>query len=198
VSSNDQGVVVDFDKLSPEKLIEAIHKGDAEAETAFCEKYRRGLLLMLQQRTGDRARAEDIAQETLLTVLLKLRNGGIDEPSALNRYVQQTAKYTFIGWLRKSDNKAELRESVDDIEHEDPSAVDIIWQQRRRQQVREAIKQLKVPRDRELLFRYYVKEQSKPYICDALELSPAHFDRVINRARNRFKNLASERFDHGF
>lgn len=193
-----QDIGDNYEELPPEKLVEEIQKGNELAETAFYTRYRRGLLMMLEYRTGDSARAEDLAQDTLITVLLKLRSEGIEQPNMLNRYVQQTAKYIFIGWLRKSGNQTELRETVDDVIEEQPSMEDSIWIEKRRQMVRDLIKEMKVARDRELLYRYYVKEQSKPLICDALDLSAAHFDRVINRARNRFKLLISEQFENGF
>ena len=188
----------DYTKLPPEQLAAEIKSGNEQAEAAFYSRYHRGLVLMLEQRCGDKARAEDLTQEALVTVLLKLRAEGIAEPAKLNSYVQQTAKYLFIGWLRKSDNRAELRETVDDTPKDQRSLEDKAWLDKRRQMVRELIQQMKVVRDRELLYRYYVKEQSKPLICDALDLSSAHFDRVINRARNRFKDLVYERFENGF
>jgi len=58
------------------------------------------------------------------------------------------------------------------------------------------IEQMKVPRDREILYRFYVRDQGKPLICDALDLSNAHFDRVINRARNRFRALVEQELEN--
>jgi RNA polymerase sigma-70 factor, ECF subfamily len=47
-----------------------------------------------------------------------------------------------------------------------------------------------VPRDRRLLRGYYVLDQDKEALCQELELSQEHFDRVLHRARARFRELA--------
>ena len=175
--------------ISDSDLVLRIREGDTAAESILYKRYRSGLVLMLNQRTRDFQRAEDLVQDTLLTVITRLRERGIDNPAGLAGFIQQTAKYTFIGWLRRAGNQVELRDSFEDQTTEAESAVDNISLDRRRSAVRSLIDKMKVPRDREILHRYYVREQSKPVICEALNLSMPHFDRVINRARNRFKQL---------
>ena len=182
--------------LSDTELAEEIAQGNQNAETLFYNRFRPGLLIMLTNRTKDSARAEDLAQDTLLTVLAHLRERTIDNTAFLNRYVQQTAKYKHIGWLRVSANQTELRETIDDEVIDHPSAIEILTLEQRRKAVRDLIDKMPVIRDRELLYRYYVRDQSKPYVCEALQLSSTNFDRVISRARNRFKALAIEEIDH--
>jgi RNA polymerase sigma-70 factor (ECF subfamily) len=48
---------------------------------------------------------------------------------------------------------------------------------------------LPVPRDREVIKRFYLDEETKDAICQSLGLSPIHFDRVIFRARQRMRAL---------
>ncbi len=175
------------------QLVEGIQRGDLASESTFIKKYRQGLVIMLEQRTRDRARAEDLAHDTLLTVLSKIRASDIDDPNLLTRYVYQTAKYIHIGWQRKKVNQTELKESLDDeVSGQKNQENELI----RRQQVnlaRQLMNELSVERDRDLLLRYYVHEQTKPIICDALQLSNQHFDRVLNRARKRFHELVEKR-----
>lgn len=181
------------DDVPPEVLVSEIGTGNPRAEEIFYRRYHKGLVIMLEARTRDRSRAEDLAQDALLTVLTRLRGKGIDHPERLNSFVHQTAKYQFIGWLRKSVNKTELMPSVDDHAEEKVSVEDEIDKDNLRSNVRQLIGELKVVRDREILYRFYVRDQAKLVICEALDLTPAHFDRVINRARNRFKQLLLQR-----
>ena len=44
-------------------------------------------------------------------------------------------------------------------------------------------------RDREILFRFYLAEDDKERICRDLGLTAVHFNRVLFRARERFREL---------
>jgi RNA polymerase sigma-70 factor (ECF subfamily) len=48
-------------------------------------------------------------------------------------------------------------------------------------------------RDRDLLVRFYLNDESKEDICASLDLTDEHFNRVLFRARNRFRELLERR-----
>ena len=48
-------------------------------------------------------------------------------------------------------------------------------------------------RDRDILVRFYLNDEAKEEICRELRLSEEHFNRVIFRARNRFRELLEQR-----
>ena len=58
---------------------------------------------------------------------------------------------------------------------------------------REMLSEIRIERDREILTRYYVADQDKKTICDALQLQPDQFDKLISRARKRFKEAFQAR-----
>lgn len=180
--------------ISPQsRLVEGIRRGDLASESTFVKKYRQGLVVMLEQRTGDRARAEDLAHDTLMTVLSKLRESEVDDPDLLTRYVYQTAKYIHIGWQRKKTNQVELKESLDNEMARQSSQETRLLRQQQLESAKRLINEMPVERDRQILLRFYVHEQPKPLVCEALDLSSQHFDRVLNRARKRFKALVDRR-----
>ena len=53
--------------------------------------------------------------------------------------------------------------------------------------------ELKNDRDREILSRYYIADENKEDICRDLELSDLHFNRVLFRARQRYRELFERR-----
>ncbi len=67
-----------------------------------------------------------------------------------------------------------------------------VWQQGESQCVRQVIGELKTERDRQLLLRFYLAEDDKEQICSDLGLSSLHFNRVLFRARQRFKVLLEQ------
>ena len=59
--------------------------------------------------------------------------------------------------------------------------------------IRETLLELNNERDKELLYRFYILQEEKLTICKILALSAEHFDRVISRARKRFRQLVEKR-----
>ena len=58
-----------------------------------------------------------------------------------------------------------------------------------RETLNKVLNQLSVARDREILRRFYLKDEDKAEICIDLQLSAAHFDRVLYRAKKRMREL---------
>jgi hypothetical protein len=55
------------------------------------------------------------------------------------------------------------------------------------------LEEMPVARDREVLVRFYLDDEDRETICRELRLSEEHFNRVIFRARNRFRELIEHR-----
>ena len=58
---------------------------------------------------------------------------------------------------------------------------------------RQMLDEMPATRDREVLMRFYIHDEEKEEICQDLRLSMEHFNRVIFRARNRFRELLEQR-----
>lgn len=172
-------------------LVRRIRAGDAVAETELVERYSRGLLYMLRRTAGDPALADDLHQETFRIVLERLRERELEDPERLAGFLHRTAKNLFVagyrkGVRRKTDGEVEGMEAV-------PDAASGPLQETLRQEeavlVRRLIGELDTDRDRQILYRFYIAEEDKERICAALGLSSLHFNRVLFRARQRFKEL---------
>jgi hypothetical protein len=55
------------------------------------------------------------------------------------------------------------------------------------------LEEMPVARDREVLVRFYLDDEDREKICRELGLTEEHFNRVIFRARNRFRELLEHR-----
>lgn len=179
-------------EISPEFIVARIKSGDSAMETEFCRRYYPSVFRILLRYTRDHARAEDITQDVLMTIILRLRTTGIDHPERLTRFVHQTARYTWLGWSRQTDNQVQLFETMDHEPSRNSGTVSDVMHDEQKQLVAELIEQLVVPRDRELLFRCYIRDETKQAVCDALALTATHFDRVISRARKRLRQVADD------
>ena len=92
--------------LSPDSLVRGIKQGDRHMERTFCQRYYPRVKRQLQTYTRDPNRAEDFTHDVLLTILLRLRASSIEQPQYLDRFVHQTAKYYYLGWIRQATNQS--------------------------------------------------------------------------------------------
>ena len=172
-------------------LVRRIQRGDTAAETRLVERYSRGLLYMLRRTAGDPALADDLHQETFRVVLERLRERGLEEPERLAGFLHRTAKNLFIGGYRKVIRRKTEGE-IDGLDAVPDPAADPLHEAVREEEaalVRRLIGELETDRDRQILYRFYIAEEEKERICADLELSSLHFNRVLFRARQRFKEL---------
>lgn len=176
--------------LNSIELVNRIRSGDSVAESELAKHFSRGLKLMLLKRTGDPDLASDCCHDTLLLVIQKLRSGEIEKPESLEAFIRQIAVNISIQHFRKE--KRYVFQTDEIIERQAAPTdrqIDALDQARSRRAIHELLEQLAVPRDREILKRLYLREEDKREICGALEISSAHFDRVLYRAKQRMREL---------
>lgn len=177
-------------------LVARIHGGDRSAERDLFLRYARGLRFLVRQRCNDDQLAQDVVQDCFRIALPQLRAGRLENPDALNAFLRGIALN-----LWSEQQRAGWRERVVDTEQDwaELGAADVdspleaTTQAQRRTLIQRLIADLPVARDRELLWRYFVLEQDKSQLCAALQLTSEHFDRVLHRAKARFRALAGER-----
>lgn len=169
-------------------LANSIANKEPGAEARLFHEYGSDVLRFLTRLTGDPSLAEDLTQDTIIVVLQKLRGDGLREANKLSSYVYQTARQLYLGWLRKSANRTILAPSLDYVESGIDAPDSQCLAEVDREVLRECIGRLRLTRDRDMLTRHYVYDQSKDEICEALQLTEEQFDRVISRARHRLRD----------
>ena len=187
--TNDAG-----DILSCSEIVERIGRGDRAAETILVKKYQRSLLEMLKYRTQDTYLAEDLLQDTLRIIIERLRGVGIKEPQKLSYFIHGTAKNIVIAHFRKEMRRGTQpnTEIVEQAIGTQKEQLQVVFLQEQSVFIKGLLEKLSTPRDREILTRFYVWEQVKPQVCQAMELTVNAFDRVVSRARKRFRVLVEQ------
>jgi RNA polymerase sigma-70 factor (ECF subfamily) len=177
-------------------LVRRIAAGVTSAEEELVRRYSRGLVYLLRRLGASPELADDLHQETFRIVLERLRRRGLDDPAGLAGFLRGTARNLMIAERRKTTRR---RTDADDDElaqavHPSPSQLSSVLLDEEAEIVRTLIGELPTDRDRQLLMRFYVAEEEKESICAHLGLDSLHFNRVLFRARQRFKELL-ERFE---
>jgi len=179
----------------PEALAARVQAGDRRAEERVVEIYGRGVAILLDRHTNGRPEAEDLFQDTFRLVLEKLRRGELREPAKLPGFLAQIARSLAIEHYRK----ATRRKTEADSEAVDlavaPSAGPLsgLLESENAALVRHVIRELGNERDREILLRFYIAEEDKDRIAADHGLTSLQFNRVLHRARQRYKELFLER-----
>lgn len=173
-------------------LVQRILSGDPEAETELVQRFSRALTFLLRRLTRDEAAAEDLYQETFRLVIEKVRRGELREAERLPGFVSSLARNLFLGSARRGGRRQKWQgdpEATERAPDPAPGQLQRLLAKERAAMVRQVLVELKNDRDREILSRYYIADQDKDVICRDLQLSDLHFNRVLFRARQRYKEL---------
>ncbi|MBT8079147.1 MAG: sigma-70 family RNA polymerase sigma factor [Gammaproteobacteria bacterium] len=158
------------------------------------ERYSKGLRFLLARKIGDDERARDLLQETFCIAIEKLRTTQLDNPERLAGYLRGIAVRVAMNAVRKRNREPYPidSEAVAAIPNHEPQQFQSISQDETRKAVQELLDTMPVKRDRELLIRLYVYDQDKSEICQALGLDSLHFNRVLHRAKARFRKIVEK------
>jgi RNA polymerase sigma-70 factor, ECF subfamily len=149
------------------------------------------LLQVFLHRRIARDAAEDLLQRTFLQAIKKIRSEGLDDPSNLGGYLYRTAcKLATTYWRgelsRRHDNDRELLSNLKD---EALSLEERLEHEQLARSVRDLMEHLPLQRDREVLERYYLREEPRTEIRESLQLTDMQFNQVLWRARQRFGDI---------
>ncbi len=154
-----------------------------------------GLKAQLTRVTRDAELAADLLQDAIVTALQKLEAGEIEHRGQLDGYVYRVALNHLRNHRRKDKSAISGPETLPelvDIEGETRPTRTIVGGQFG-SLVAQLLKEMSSPRDREVLIRFYLQEEERGALCRSLALTDLQFNRVIFRARGRFRELLERR-----
>jgi RNA polymerase sigma-70 factor (ECF subfamily) len=173
------------------ELVRRIGQGDRRAEEELVRRYQRGLIYLLKRRTRDPQLALDLAQDTFRIAIEKLRQSPIDQVERVAGYLRGTALNLATADGRRDKRRATTADSdaVDAAADHAAGPFDHVSTEQVQRIVRKLLDELPVQRDREILIRTYLEDEDKSSICEALGVDSAHYNRVLFRAKQRFREL---------
>jgi RNA polymerase sigma-70 factor (ECF subfamily) len=190
---------IEAERAHPGDLAPRIAAGDRAAEERLVSLYGRGVALLLDRHTNGRPEAEDLFQDTFRVALEKLRRGELREADKLPAFLAQIARNLAIEHYRKVARRK--TEAAGDALSEVPAAgsgqLFEVLAREHSALVRRVIGELGNERDRQVLLRFYLAEEDRERIAADLDLTPLQFNRVLHRARQRYKELLTAHLAHG-
>ena len=177
-------------EYSPALLVEAVASGAPGSEDDLVRRFQAAVSAIVTGIAPWNSDTEDLVQETFRLAIEKIRGGQVHEPERLPGFICGLARNLALAQRRRG-----LRApAAGDVEPAaEPDQLSSMLKRESVRLVRELLRELKPERDREILFRFYIDEQDKDAICRDLDLTSLHFNRVLYRARERFRELWERR-----
>jgi len=175
--------------------VQRITARDPDSETELVRRYQNGITLIIRRIVNNESVTKDISQETFKIALEKIRDGDLRDPEKLSGFISSVARNLAKAYMRKmrrstSQEEIDMAERIQDPR---PDQFEELWRKERAKLVLQTIYELKIERDREVLYRYYIAEEDKAHICADLGLTSQQFNSVISRALKRYKELYLKR-----
>jgi RNA polymerase sigma-70 factor, ECF subfamily len=174
-------------------LVARIRSGEPAAEAEMVSRFGPGVAAVLRRAAGA-AMSEDLYQDAFRIALQRIRAGEVQQPERLGGFLCGVARHLALEHYRRQ-SRLRKEESLpgDVLIGPAPSPLDQLLDEEKVTLVRQVIGELETDRDRQLLLRFYLGEEDKAVLCRDLDLTPQHFNRVLFRARQRYRELYERR-----
>jgi RNA polymerase sigma-70 factor (ECF subfamily) len=176
------------------ELVARIQNGDPGALEDLYQIFSRGIRFYLCRQLGSQD-LDDKVHDVFLIITQAIQRGELRQPERLMGYVRTVVRRQVATHIdaavqaRRSQASLEMGSVVRDRQP-DPEHVAI---ERQNLELAMRILQSIPARDREVLIRFYLKEQPQEQICEELNLTGTQFRLIKSRAKARFGALGKAR-----
>jgi RNA polymerase sigma-70 factor (ECF subfamily) len=178
-------------------LVERIRVGETDGMEELYQLFSKGIRFYLCRQLGPQE-LEDKVHDTFLVVVQAIRRGDLREPERLMGFVRTVVRRQVAAHI---DKIVHVRREQMDMEStvriadpaENPEETAIF--QQRAKLIHHVLGELG-KRDREILTRFYLREQGQDQICSEMELTETQFRLLKSRAKARFGELGKKKLAH--
>ncbi|MEM6484309.1 MAG: sigma-70 family RNA polymerase sigma factor [Pseudomonadota bacterium] len=189
--SNEGSKVPESDEFLPETVSNAIRLGDPSAEGLLYARYHKQLVLILGGRGVPVDKRDDIAHEAYIVTLQRLRDGELEQPELVGRFLKRTAINIWLNEIRKSirHGDAPLDSTDDDTISTAEDGQNHAESVELGDVVRAIVAELSQERDRLVLLLSYVYDWDKKSVCDYIDIEGRVYDNIRSRALKRCREV---------
>lgn len=181
-------------------LVQRIQSGETDGMEELYQLFSRGIRFYLCRQLGPQE-LDDKVHDSFVVVVQAIRRGELREPERLMGFVRTVVRRQVAAYIDKAvQNRREQAEIDSGARVADPreNPEETAMFAQRKDLIHRVLGELS-GRDREILTRFYLHEQSQEQICEEMRLSETQFRLLKSRAKARFgelgkKKLASKSF----
>jgi RNA polymerase sigma-70 factor (ECF subfamily) len=175
-------------------LVEEVKSGDGPGMEEIYKIFGRGVRYYLQRQLGAQE-LEDKVHETFLIVVKAIQRGEIREPDRLMGFIRTVVRRQVSGYIANA-----VRTRRDQVDLETGSTVsDRTANPEQAAMIKEKAALMKSAleslskRDREILVRFYLKEETAEQICQEMSLTDTQFRLIKSRAKAKFGEIGQKK-----
>jgi RNA polymerase sigma-70 factor, ECF subfamily len=179
-------------------LVGRMRAGDPTAMEDLYRAFAAGVRFQLWRQLGPQD-LDDNMHDVFLAVTDSIHRGELREPDRLMGYVRTVVRRHVAGCIERAARKRRKHTGLDSgmaltDNHPDP---ELHAMSRQRAELAHSILNAIPKRDRDVLIRFYLKEQTVGQICCEMDLTETQFRLIKWRAKARFGELGKSRLAKG-
>lgn len=175
-------------------LVNQIKVGEETGMEQLYRLFSRGIRYYLCRQLGPQE-LEDKVHDTFLIVVNAIRRGDLREPERLMGFVRTVVRRQVAAYIEQAVHnrreQADLETGVTVADRkENPEQEAMI---RQKAALMESALSALSERDREILVRFYLKEQPQDQICREMDLTETQFRLLKSRAKAKFGEIGKKK-----
>jgi RNA polymerase sigma-70 factor, ECF subfamily len=175
-------------------LVAQIKNGENAGMEQLYKLFSRGIRYYLCRQLGPQE-LEDKVHDTFLIVVNAIKRGDLREPERLMGFVRTVVRRQVAAYIENAVHnrreQADLESGVMVADKKQNPEQEAMGRQNA-ELMRSALAALS-PRDRDILVRFYLREQSQEQICQEMELSETQFRLLKSRAKAKFGEIGKKK-----
>jgi RNA polymerase sigma factor (sigma-70 family) len=177
------------------RLVERVHAGDPTGMEELYAIFAKGVRFFLWRQLGPQD-LDDKVHDVFLIVTQSIQRGELREPDRLMGYVRTVVRRQVAAHIEIAVHARRNQMPIDPVitlsDHQPDPERQVI--DRENQEVAMRVLGGLSKREREVLTRFYLQEQSAEEICRDLNLTETQFRLIKSRAKARYGELGRKRF----
>jgi len=175
-------------------LVSQIKGGEEPGMEQLYKLFSRGIRYYLCRQLGPQE-LEDKVHDTFLIVVNAIRRGDLREPERLMGFVRTVVRRQVAAYIEQAVHnrreQADLETGVAVADrNQNPEQEAMI---RQKAELMESALSALSERDREILVRFYLKEQPQEQICREMDLTETQFRLLKSRAKAKFGEIGKKK-----
>lgn len=194
VRSTEVPVRQDLQTIDWPLLVQQIKAGNDDGMEQLYKLFSRGIRFYLCRQLGPQE-LEDKVHDTFLIVVNAIRRGDLREPERLMGFVRTVVRRQVAAYIEQAvttrREQAELETGIAVADRSQNPEQEAMVKQKAAL-MKSALESLS-QRDRDILIRFYLKEQPQEQICREMSLTETQFRLLKSRAKAKFGEIGKKK-----